>query len=151
MPERKGEQRVLAPAFRGFLDGPQVPREARPIGTPSSAIVEVLRPLRSKVSYWMIDSHLPPPNPHVGVRVGEHTYAAKLVLLRGNRASLAMVSTPSVHEYVDVRLSWQDGSSTTLGARVRTVDTECNIAHLDVINVDRNWAPFMAYLGSRVG
>ena len=107
--------------------------------------------LRSKVSNWMIESSLPQPNPQVGVRVGDHTYAAKLVLLRGNRASLAMVSTPLVHEYVDLRLSWEDGSSTTLGARVRTVDTESSIAHLDVINVDRNWAPFMAYLGSRVG
>ena len=91
--------------------------------------------------------HLPP---RVGVRLGDHTFDAVPVLLRGQEASLVMDHAPREEDHVQLLLDWSDGRITELGARVRSIDGEGRIAHMDVYQVDGDWRPFLEYLGSSI-
>ena len=84
--------------------------------------------------------------PRVGVRIGEQTRSAVPVLLRGHDAALVMDHAPSEEDHCRLVLDWDDGRVTELDARVRAVDGEGHIAHLDVYRVDGDWKPFLEYL-----
>ena len=89
----------------------------------------------------------PPLPPRVGLRLGERTLPAIPVLLRGDEASLVVPRELSDSRDVSLVLDWEDGAVTELSVRVRSVDAEGRIAHLDVHNVGGDWEPFCSYLG----
>ena len=93
----------------------------------------------------MVTSTLLPSR--IGVRVGEYVFDAVPVLLRGDRASFKMEHVPQ-GERIALIVDWSDGRVTELGARVRHVDRECSVAHVDVLRVEGDWRPFLEYLGS---
>lgn len=84
--------------------------------------------------------------PRVGVRVGEQLRDAVPVLLRGDEAALVMDNAPPEEDHCRLLLEWEDGRVTELDVRVRAVDRESCIAHLDVYRVDGDWRPFLEYL-----
>lgn len=89
--------------------------------------------------------HLPP---RVGVRIGRQLRNAVPVLLRGHEAALVMDNAPQEEDHCRLVLDWDDGRVTELDVRVRAVDGEGHIAHLDVYRVDGDWKPFLEYLAS---
>jgi hypothetical protein len=84
--------------------------------------------------------------PRVGLRVGHQTRDAVPVLLRGNEAALVMDDTPQEEDHCCLLLDWDDGRVTSLDVRVRAVDGERQIAHMDVYRVNGDWRPFLDYL-----
>jgi len=87
---------------------------------------------------------------HIDVRVGGTPRRAVPVLLRGHEASFVMDEAPAERQDVALVLDWNNGKVTELAARVRSVDGDGRIAHVDVLGVEGDWAPFMEYLG-RIG
>ena len=97
----------------------------------------------------MVQPHPQLPPPRVGVRHGQRVIGAVPVLLRGHEASVVMEQAPAASSHVDLVLDWPDGRTTELGARVRRVDGDGRIAHLDVVRVEGDWRPFLCYLGAQ--
>jgi hypothetical protein len=69
------------------------------------------------------------------------------VLLRGHEACVWMPRAPSIPGNLRLRLGWADGTQTELAARVRAVESSGCVLHFDVLGVDGDWQPFLAYLG----
>jgi hypothetical protein len=92
--------------------------------------------------------HAPPRLPaRIGVHVQGSTRDGVPVLLRGDRAAVVMASPPPAQEHVRLDLAWGDGRVTQLSARVRALDGDRHLAHLDVVGVDGSWEAFVEYLG----
>jgi hypothetical protein len=92
-----------------------------------------------------------PRPPVVELLVGDARYPATPVLLQGHAASLVMERVPAAPRHaVRLHLAWQDGRATTLGARVRTVHPNGQVAHLDVERIDGAWEPFVEFIGARL-
>jgi hypothetical protein len=89
-------------------------------------------------------------HPRVQVRIGREVLPAVPVLLRGHEALVAMDRVPAARGELRIVLGWQDGSSTELSARLRAVESNGCLAHLDVNAVSGDWRPFLAYVGSAI-
>ena len=89
---------------------------------------------------------------HIDVRIGGDVHRALPVVLRGHEASVVMDEAPAERRELSLSVRWGDGRTTNLDARVRAVDGDGRIAHLDVTGVEGDWQPWLAYLGAtRVG
>src|SRR5262245_53740276 len=89
-------------------------------------------------------------HPRVQVCVGHEVIPAIPVLLRGHEALVAMERVPVGRGDLRLKLGWEDGSSTELAARVRAVESNGCVAHLDVSAVGGDWRPFLAYVGASI-
>jgi hypothetical protein len=91
----------------------------------------------------------------VSLEVRGHRHPVRDFELSGHRASLRTSCPLALEESAALRVTWSDGSTTTLPIRVRAVAPACdpdhasrdNVAHVDVEGVEGDWKPLLAYLG----
>ena len=87
------------------------------------------------------------PPPRIGLRLGDQTWPAIPLSLRGDRVALLFRETPPADGEVRLILDWGDGAVTELDARVRRIEGDFSVVRFDVRKVEGDWQSFLAYLG----
>ena len=91
---------------------------------------------------------------HVSLDLRGSLHAVRSLELCGDRALITTPCPLALQDLVRLRVSWSDGSSTTLPARVRSLFPSRGakaslfeqVAQVDVEGVEGDWRSFLAYL-----